>query len=131
MNEAKIFSPFSVIFCLAGFILTASMLWLYKLLENPNDIIAVITSFVVVITNFGIGILIIKKSLKKDNKQFLLQFFGSMTVRLFSTLIFVVIALVLIKFPVTSFIFSFFGFYLFALIFEISFLSRFSKKQLS
>lgn len=131
MNQNKIFTPTITIVCILGFLLTVLMLWLYKQLDNLINIYSVLASFIAVITNFAVGIYVIKISFRKGNKQFLLQFFGSMMIRLIFTLIFVVIGAALIKFPLNPFIFSFFGFYLFSLIFEISFLARFTKNNIT
>jgi hypothetical protein len=81
----------------------------------------------IVMFNLWIGISIIKKSLRKENKKFLIQFFGSMISRLFFLLIYVLIALTLLQLPVSTFILSFFGFYFFGLIFEVNYLSVYTK----
>lgn len=113
--------------CIIGFLLTIFLLWKMSLLTNSNEYIAMFLNLFIVLLNLWIGIYIIKKSLKKENKKFLIQFFGSMITRLFLLLVYVLIALTIMKLPINSFIFSFFGFYFFGLIFEVNYLSVYTK----
>lgn len=111
-----------------GFILTITLLLYFENLNNTNDIISVISSFIVVTINLVVGISSFKKIFTGDNKKFMISFFGSMFIRMMFMLIFVLISVALIKFPRVPLVFSFFGFYLFALIFEIYYLSVITKK---
>jgi hypothetical protein len=113
--------------CITGFLLTIFLLWKMTLLVNLSDYIAMFLNLFIVLINLWIGISIMKKSLKKENKKFLVQFFGSMIARLFLLLVYVLIALTVVKLPINSFIFSFFGFYFFGLIFEVNYLSVYTK----
>jgi len=116
-----------LIICLSGFLLTIFLLWKMNLLINSSEYNAMFLNLFIVLLNLWIGIYIIKKSLKKENKKFLVQFFGSMIARLFLLLVYVLVALTIIKLPINSFIFSFFGFYFFGLIFEVNYLSVYTK----
>lgn len=123
----KFYYLFVSVFCLVGSFLTFILLLSLNVINNFYDYIALIVNLIVIFSNLIFGIFIIKKTLKKENKKFLFEFFGSMILRVIFLLIFVFIALTIMKFPVSSFIFSFFGFYLFSLVFELSFLSRYLK----
>lgn len=114
--------------CFLGFILTILLLMYFININDLTDIIAVVSSFIVVSVNLLIGISSFKKIFTVDNKKFMLQFFGSMFVRMMFMLIFVLISVALFKLPRVPLVFSFFGFYLFALIFEIYYLSVITKK---
>jgi hypothetical protein len=111
-----------------GFILTITLLIYFENLNSTNDIISVVSSFIVVSINLIIGISSFKRIFTGDNKKFMINFFGSMFIRMMFMLIFVLISVALIKFPRVPLVFSFFGFYLFALIFEIYYLSVITKK---
>ncbi len=115
-------------FCFLGFILTIYLLFYFKNINNFNDIISVILSFIVVSINLIVGISSFKKIFIADNKKFMVQFFGSMFIRMIFMLIYILITIALIKLPRVPLVFSFFGFYLFALIFEIYYLSVITKK---
>lgn len=116
--------------CITGFFLTISLLHKMNLLTNSVDYLAMSLNFIIVFMNLWIGISLIKKSLNKENKKFLVQFFGSMIARLLFLLIYVLVALTIMKLPINSFIFSFFGFYFFGLIFEVNYLSIYTKLNL-
>jgi len=126
----KNYSLTVAIICLLGFFLTLFLLWKLELLSNNEDIYALMLNFITIPFNLFIGIFVIRKSLNNSNKKFLIQFFGSMIGRLFFLLAYIVVSLVVLKLPVSSFIFSFFGFYFFCLIFEISYLSSYIKINL-
>lgn len=121
------YSIIVLIICISGFFLTVFLLWKLELLKEKSDFYSMFLSLAVVILNLRVGISIIKKSLIKENKKFLIQFFGSMIGRLFFLLVYVIVALTILKLPVSSFILSFFGFYLFGLIFEVNYLSVYTK----
>lgn len=121
------FSITVLIICISGFFLTVFLLWKLELLKEINDYYSMFLNTAVVLLNLWIGISIIKKSLRKENKKFLIQFFGSMIGRLFLLLFYVLFALTLLKLPISSFILSFFGFYFFGLIFEVNYLSVYTK----
>ncbi len=121
------FSITVLVICFLGFFLTVFLLWNTELLKGISDFYSMFLNLAVVLINLWIGIFIIKKSLRKENKKFLIQFFGSMIGRLFFLLVYVLVALTILKLPVSSFILSFFGFYFFGLIFEVNYLSVYTK----
>lgn len=116
----------SIIF-LGGIVSTFLLLILLNVVNNFNDVIASGVNFIIIFFNLLFGIFIIRKTLRKENKRFLLEFFGSMVIRVIFLLIFVFSSLAIFKLPLAPFIFSFFGYYLFALVFELSYLSKFIK----
>jgi hypothetical protein len=96
------------------------------------NLFAVFSGWLLSLLNIIAGTRFILNAIKKDNKKFFIIVFGSMSVRLFITLIFVVIGLVVLKFNEYSFIFSLFGYYFIFLFFEILYLNselKLSKKQ--
>jgi len=111
-----------------GFILTILLLIYFEHLNDTADVLSVLSSFLVVLLNLLTGISSFKKIFTGNNKNFMLHFFGSMFIRMMFMLIFVLVSIALIKFPRVPLVFSFFGFYLFALIFEIFYLSVITKK---
>lgn len=115
---------------MTGFFLTIFLLRKMDLLTNSVEYLAMSLNLFIVLMNLLIGISIIKKSLNKENKKFLVQFFGSMIARLLFLLVYVLVALTVMKLPINSFIFSFFGFYFFGLIFEVNYLSIYTKLNL-
>ncbi len=117
------------VICFLGVLLTFIILILLNVINNVNDYIASAVNFIIVLINLIFGVFIIKKTLRKNNKKFLFEFFGSMIIRVILLLIFVFVGITIFKLPVSSFIFSFFGFYLFGLVFELSFLSKFIKRN--
>lgn len=123
----KNYSVTVLIICVTGFLLTVYLLFELELLIEKGEFYSMFINLLVVLLNLWIGISIIKRSLKKENKKFLIQFFGSMIARLFILLIYVLVALTIMKLPINSFILSFFGFYFFGLIFEINYLSVYTK----
>lgn len=125
MNKRKYFF---IGLCFLGFILTIYLLIFFKSIRSLIDIISVITSFIVVLINLFIGISSFKKIFVVDNKKFMVQFFGSMFIRMIFMLIYILVSVALIRLPRVPLVFSFFGFYLFALIFEIYYLSVITKK---
>lgn len=73
--------------------------------------------------NALIGFISIRSGIDKPEKIFMRRVFGGMIFRLFSTLIVVVLALVLLELNKISFIFSILFFYIFYLIIEIIYLN--------
>jgi hypothetical protein len=112
-------------------VLTALLLYLSNALKTPNEYTATVVNLIICITNLIAGLLIIEDAVKKSNKTFVIEFFGSMMVRMLMILIYVVLAVKLFGFPVVNFIFSFFGFYVFSLIFELNYLSKITKKEIN
>jgi hypothetical protein len=83
----------------------------------------VLYGWVLSLANVLLGTRYILKSIKKDNKKFFAVVFGSMTVRLFVTLILILIGLLVLKLNEIYFIFSLLGFYFAFIAIEIIFLN--------
>ena len=130
MKKKKI--PISmIIFTACGFILTAVLLYIFGAMKTTIDYVTGIVNAVICLLNLITGILIINDAVKKSNKIFMLEFFGSMLLRMILILIYVVISIKLFGFPILNFIFSFFGFYIFSLIYELYYLSGITKKEIN
>lgn len=110
----------------AGFILIAFciifILYFAGFIAQPTFksmfLAASITSF-----NALFGFLSLRSGLNKPEKVFMRRVLGGMIFRLFSTLIVVVLALILLELNKISFIFSILFFYIFYLIIEIIYLN--------
>jgi len=87
------------------------------------NLFAVFSGWLLSFLSIVAGTRFILRAIRKDNKKFFLIVFGSMSLRILITLIFVVIGLVIIKFDEYSFIFSLFGYYIVFLLFEILYLN--------
>lgn len=72
--------------------------------------------------NFLLGLFLIYKGFKKNDKLFLVLVLGGMTVRMFLVLILIIVALKMLKFNLYSFIFTTFILYIYFLIGEIRFI---------
>jgi hypothetical protein len=83
--------------------------------------------WVLSLANVLIGTRYILKSIEKDNKRFFAVVFGSMTIRLFVTLILVLVGLLVLKLNEINFIFSLLGFYFAFIAIEVIFLNCNSK----
>ncbi|HPI38387.1 MAG TPA: hypothetical protein PK397_10620 [Ignavibacteriaceae bacterium] len=73
-------------------------------------------------SNFLLGLFLINKGFKKNDKLFLVLVLGGMTARMFLVLILIIVALGMLKFNIYSFIFTTFILYIFFLIGEIRFI---------
>ncbi len=129
--KKKRYSNSILVFTICGYVLTALLLYLSNVLKTSNEYTATVVNLIICITNLIAGLLIIEDAVKKSNKTFVIEFFGSMMVRMVMILIYVVLAVKLFGFPVVNFIFSFFGFYVFSLIFELNYLSKITKKEIN
>lgn len=85
---------------------------------NSITIAFVISSF-----NAFIGMVFVKSGLNKTDKIFFRRAIGGMVLRLFMTLLLVVLVLVFLELNRISFIFSILFFYIFYLVIEIIFLN--------
>lgn len=85
---------------------------------NSITIAFVISSF-----NAFIGMVLVKSGLNKTDKIFFRRAIGGMVLRLFMTLLLVVLVLVFLELNRISFIFSILFFYIFYLVIEIIFLN--------
>ena len=73
--------------------------------------------------NFAIGFLLIKYSINKSEKIFLLALWGGILLRLFLGLILILITLIFLEINTYEFIFSILFFYVFYLLIEIFYLN--------
>ena len=128
--KKKNFSNSILYITISGYLLTVLLLYLSKILKTSDDYLTAVVSLIICLMNMIVGIFIIEDSVKRGNKTFMIEFFGSMIVRMMLILIYVVLALKLFGFHVVTFIFSFFGFYIFSLIFELNYLSRITRKEI-
>jgi hypothetical protein len=86
------------------------------------------------ILNFAVGFLLIKFSVNKSDRIFLLTLWGGLLLRLILGLIIVLLTLIFLEINAHGFIFSILFFYVFYLLIEIFYLnlgrkSRFGSKQ--
>lgn len=84
----------------------------------------VLTSWIICLVNFIIGVKLFLISLDKPNKQFMLLSLGSMIIRLFVIILVVLVLIAVFKFQKNYFILSLLGFYFLYLIFEIYILNK-------
>ena len=99
----------------------------YVFLYNPH-FLELISGWLLSSVNILIGVRILENALTKSNKRFMVISFGSITVRMFATIIIFLILILLFKFERVSLVFSVFGFYFIYLLFEIIYLVSLSKK---
>jgi hypothetical protein len=100
---------------------------LYLMLFSDIDVkflISLFYGFIVSSINFILGILSIRFGLQKSDKIFLIVVFGGLVIRLFITLILILIALKLLLISRNSFIFTTFILYFYYLIVEIFILTQ-------
>ena len=82
-----------------------------------------IIGWLLMFTGFLLELWFIKRGIRSDNKSFIRNILGAVSVRLLCTLILVFIALRLLELNQNNFIFSIFIFYIFYLICEIFYLN--------
>lgn len=115
-----------------SFISLLTVVLLNSFTQYKIEPISVFSGWILSLANVLFGTKYIVKVIDKDNKRFFIVLFGSMIVRLFVTLIFVLIGLLVFKLSELFFVFSLFGFYFAFIAIEIIFLNCFSKiKKLS
>ncbi len=90
---------------------------------SPDIFIAWLTGWGVVFIGFVYELLLVKRGLVKNDKSFIRNTLGAMSVRLFSTIILVFICLVFLELNQNNFIFSILIFYFFYLFIEIVYLN--------
>ncbi|HEY5536941.1 MAG TPA: hypothetical protein VIL99_18650 [Ignavibacteria bacterium] len=121
---------YSIVILSSISLLTVVLLNLFT--QYKIEPISVFSGWILSLANVLLGTKFIVKAIDKDNKRFFTILFGSMVVRLFVTLIFVLIGLLVFKLNEMFFVFSLFGFYFAFIAIEIIFLNCFSKiKKLS
>ena len=124
---------------LLGIIVSISVLLVITILfffKSINQILflSVIIGFAITALNFSTGIWIVKFSITKSEKTFLILLWGGFLFRLILGLALVIISLIFLEINTYGFIFSILFFYVFYLIIEIFYLnfgrkSHFGDKQ--
>lgn len=89
----------------------------------------VLTSWVIGMVNFVLGVNIFLFSLDKPNKQFMIISLGSIILRLFLIIIVVTALITVFKFDKNYFILSLLGFYFSYMGFEIFLLNKYTVKS--
>jgi len=110
-----------------SFISLLTVVLLNSFTHSKIELISVFSGWILSIANVLLGTKFIAKAIDKDNKRFFTVLFGSMVVRLFVTLIFVLIGLLIFKLNEMFFVFSLFGFYFAFIAIEIIYLNCISK----
>jgi hypothetical protein len=90
---------------------------------------SVLLGTLLAIFNFGIGFALIRFSLNKSEKIFILSLWGGLLLRLILGLILILITLIFLEINTYGFIFSILFFYVFYLIIEIFYLNLGRKSQ--
>lgn len=102
--------------------------------ETKIDFVSLMFGWLLSLANILVSIKYIIKAFDKDNKKFLTIVFGSMMIRLFLTLLFIVAALLVLKLDDYYFIFSLLFYYFVFLFLEILFINcrvKFKKTELN
>jgi hypothetical protein len=112
----------------SGIIFSIILLFIVTMLFTLSSIsqvlfISIIIGFSISAINFILGLSIIKISLAKSEKIFLLALWGGVLLRLILGLILVLISLIFLEINTYGFIFSILFFYVFYLIIEIFYLN--------
>jgi len=89
--------------------------------DSGIDFISVFFGWLISLLNIVSGTKYIMKAIDKNNRKFLVLVFGSMTIRLFLTMLVILVALLIFKLNDYYFIFSLLFYYFVFLIFEILF----------
>jgi hypothetical protein len=115
-------------------LIISSLLWLILFVLNLLGVIGipmteVLTSWIISLINFFVGVKLFLFSLDKPNKQFMVFSLGSIILRLFIIIPVVVVLIVVFKFQKNLFILPFLGFYFIYLIFEIYLLNKYTEKS--
>ena len=116
----KLFLITSVIITLIIF--GAALLYFLNIF-SIGQINSITIAFVISSFNAFIGMVLVKSGLNKTDKIFFRRAIGGMVLRLFMTLLLVVLVLVFLELNRISFIFSILFFYIFYLVIEIIFLN--------
>jgi hypothetical protein len=114
-----------VIFLTAGSLVFPLGLFLFNIfgLLRTDIFSAWMAGWGVIFIGFVYELLLVKKGLVKSDKSFIRNTLGAMLIRLFSTVIMVIICLVFLELNQNNFIFSILIFYFFYLIIEIIYLN--------
>ena len=113
----------------SGFIFLIIFILIKHFFLNALPAREFLISWVLSAANALIGAKLVSGSLNKPRNKFMINSFGSMTVRLFATILIFMVLIIFLKPDRFYFVFSFFFFYFFYLFFEIVFLIKVSKQQ--
>lgn len=120
-------TPSKKLFLITSIIITLiifGVAFLYLLnIFSIGQINSITIAFVISSFNAFIGMVLVKSGLNKTDKIFFRRAIGGMVLRLFMTLLLVVLVLVFLELNRISFIFSILFFYIFYLVIEIIFLN--------
>ena len=120
-------TPSKKLFLITSIIITLlifGVAFLYFLnIFSIGQINSITIAFVISSFNAFIGMVLVKSGLNKTDKIFFRRAIGGMVLRLFMTLLLVVLVLVFLELNRISFIFSILFFYIFYLVIEIIFLN--------
>jgi len=125
-SEKQLFIVFFSISVLA--LLIVSVLYLASLI-SAILFESIIFGAVISLLNFLIGFLLIKFSLRRSEKIFLLSLWGGLLLRLILGLTLILITLIFLEINTYGFIFSILFFYVFYLLIEIFYLNLGRKSQ--
>lgn len=120
-------TPSKKLFLITSIIITliifgAALLYFLNIF-SIGQINSITIAFVISSFNAFIGMVLVKSGLNKTDKIFFRRAIGGMVLRLFMTLLLVVLVLVFLELNRISFIFSILFFYIFYLVIEIIFLN--------
>jgi len=112
----------------SGFIISFAILLLILILYSLSIISGMILESIVIgfllsLLNFLIGLLLIKFSISRSEKIFIISLWGGMLFRLVLGLLLILISLIFLEINTYGFIFSILFFYVFYLIIEIFYLN--------
>jgi hypothetical protein len=110
-----------------SFISLAAVILVNSFTATYIEPVPVFFGWLLSLANVLLGTRFVLKAMDKGNKRFFAVLFGSMTVRLFVTLIIVVIGLLALKLNELFFIFSLLGFYFAFIAVEVIFINCYSK----
>lgn len=115
-------------------LIISALLWFLLLITSRFilggiPITEVLTSWVIGMVNFVLGVNIFLFSLDKPNKQFMIISLGSIISRLFLIIIVVTVLITVFKFEKNYFILSLLGFYFLYMGFEIFLLNKYTDKS--
>lgn len=123
------FGKFVFILTIITAVFFASLIILKNIIIS--DFNAALFSLLLTYLNALIGTKVASIALKKSGKSFMLYSLGSMTVRLFVIMGFIIMGILFFKFDRFTFIISLFSFYFIFLVSEIIFLLRIQKMNKS
>lgn len=98
---------------------------LYQLIEGyNNNFIGLYVGWLLAYLNSVVAIWIIMRTFNAEYNKFMKLIFSSMIIRLFIMTFLILAGILWLKFEISYFVFTVFGFYIVYLIFEILFLNK-------